>query len=411
MPNESIEIIPHRAQSFNGGEGVIIPKLPQHYRWEATAAIWKKGDGKAAIGHAAIALRRGSSENPTFEDLNEQRWVSWVPVGQDKNQNDVRQGMFQKCYAHDMRMETRYTTGLALNNRWFDAREKQLVVGRSEKTYTSPKDNSSVAWREQWGTEADLFVPMAAFGPTMIGIDMNRIVHWCVNFNRSTTSYYDLVSNTNNCASVAWLALEAGGGKAFSKIFGSFPNHITYITPMEFYAYCMQIAQGIDRINNDFREIKRLKDLKIQNNPGLKLGAKKGFGFAPDIYSYRDWMQESDVAWKIRGFILRRIDNAIENYHNLKWDTNYSEKLYELLVIIHNLEEHLRKSESGKRDPAMCALASQVDLVVERLRADVMKAWQTDDYYVQGVAKKDVARQGMRNPFQVIADGLRGLIS
>ena len=370
----------HRAGSIIRPE---TPEIEQNYPSEVTAVVWTGGKGVGAFshpGHAAMCLRRNMQERVDFDDLVNNRYVSYIPGG-DYNDNDVRSGLFQESYAEDMEFEIAERTNERLGARVFPPSQRQQVIknyGRDDAG--SFRKAGEQAFEEQWGIKADTFVSMAALTDDRIGLDYNRIVSWCLNFKSAPDFYYDFVSNSNNCASVVWKALDMGGGKAFCAIHTSVPNNRIYITPKEFADYSEFIRLGILKANICYDYIWREIENKRMRNAGLARQAPIGFAL-DDIYSYHDWKDESAVSWKMRGFILRRIDDAVEKYHKYAWGTNYSDKLQQLLIIIVNLQDHLLKSQSGKRDAAIVALGQQVTRVVDRLKHDAVGLWDARTYY------------------------------
>lgn len=384
--------------------GSIVAKtpaqIPQNTAWEATSVVWSGASGKGALnhpGHAALCLRRTMDSNPDFAEVNMCRYVSFIP-GASRNTNGVRPGRFTPGYNHDLK----YELGRAeerLQNRQFTPSSGQVVI---DHNFYGHEYGGEEVFTEEWAKIADKFVSMQGMDLSSWGINLNRIVDWCMNFWVGEDCYYEFISNSHNCASVVWRALTCGGGKAFAEIHGNCPNHKVYITPDEFSDFCVNIREGIQKVNQAASYIcNTYNDKSIARD--LMSGAPIGWS-SLDLYKPEDWKKESSVSWKTRGLILRRIDDALVKYHKLTWDGNYNDKLLEVLKIIIALQEHFLVSKSGKRDAALCALAKQVFVVKSSLDTECIKMWELLDYY--GVAANDLAvhRTGARPISQVMVD-------
>lgn len=335
--------------------------------------------------------------NPDFADISMYRYVSFIP-GASVNTNGVRPGRFTPGYNHDLK----YELGRAeerLQNRQFTPNTGQVVI---DHNFYGHEYGGEEVFTEEWAKIADKFVSMPGMDLSSWGINMNRIVDWCVNFWSGEDCYYDFISNSHNCASVVWRALTAGGGKAFAEIHGNCPNHKVYITPDEFNDFCVSVREGIQKINQASSYVCNTYNDKATTRDVMS-AASIGWS-STDLYRPDDWKKESSVAWKTRGLILRRIDESLVKYHKHTWDSNYNEKLLELLKIIIALQEHFLVSKSGKRDAALCALAKQVFVVKEAMNMSCLKMWDLTDYY--GVAANDlgVHRTGPRPAAQRFVD-------
>lgn len=391
------------APSFHRRGSIVAitpPQIPQNTAWEATSIVWTGASGKRVLthpGHAALCLRRARDTNPDFDDISMNRYVSFIP-GASSNTNGVRPGRFTPGYGHDIK----YELGRAedrLQNRQFAPNSGQVVI---DHNFYGHEYGGEEVFTEEWAKVADKFVSMPAMDLSNWGINLNRIVDWCVNFWSSEDCYYEFISNSHNCASVVWKSLTAGGGKAFAEIHGNCPNHKVYITPDEFNDYCVSVREGIQKVNQASSYISNTYNDKSAARDMMS-GAPVGWS-STDLYKPEDWKRESSVTWKTRGLILRRIDDSLVKYHKLTWDVHYNEKLLEVLKIIIALQEHFLVSKSGKRDAALCALAKQVFVVKGSLDATSIKMWDLIDYY--GVAANDLAvhRTGSRPKSQGIAD-------
>jgi hypothetical protein len=397
----------HRRASVLGFDSITEPEIAQTYAWEATGIVWTGAKGTGSFnhpGHAALALRKVMNPTPNFAIEVDFKYVSYIPGSDNWNARGVRTGFFTRSYEYDIDYELGTAEG-RLRTRQFRASPNQVIA----RVTPSPGQlrGGEQLYEEKWGKVADRFVSMQAFSPASIGIDMNRIVSWCVKFRNSTDYYYDFVSNTHNCASVAWRALDQGGGRAYCQIQDSVPNHKIYITPKEFGDYSVSVAEGVLKADRALNYVINTAVQKLNRNAqAFYTAAPIGFGGANDLYQTRDWMNESAVAWKMRGWILRRIDDAIQKYHTYTWDRNYSEKLFQLLTVTVNLQDHFRASSSGSRDAALTALAIQVMSVFAQLRADATIAWDAADYYEESPDEAALQRAGDRNKKQDKIEGL-----
>ena len=358
---------------------ITEPTIPQDTSWEATSVVWTNAFGRGAFthpGHAALCLRKAKSLTPDFTEVEKFRWVSFMPeVG--RNPYGMRAGKFTTGYYHDIKFELGRAED-RLQNREFAPRHGQVVVGHDFYGYEKGEETLT----EDWATVADKFVSMPAMDISKWGISLNRIVDWCATFWSSQACYYDFISNTNNCASVVWSALTAGGGKAFAEIHSNCPNHKVYITPSEFNDYCVRVREGILKVNQAAEYVCTTYNDKSTSSRDIMSAAPIGWN-ETDLYKLADWKRESAVSFKARGLILRRIDEALLNYHKYTWDANYNEKLLELLNIIIALRDHFLASKSGKRDAALCALAKQVFKVQSDMGAECLRSWCLGDFYDQ----------------------------
>ena len=369
--------------------------IEQRYSSECTSVVWTNKRFAGAIshpGHAALLLRKNMKTDARKFNLFPQvvSYVSFLPSNADRNNQSLLPGSFSSDYLKDMSFETSEVTQERLQKREYSPKSNQLVA-----------ESRAIGDRylERWGTAADSFVSMQAMGDAdeRIGIDLNRIVYWANNFRTSPQCAYVFFSTNQNCAGVAWQALDAGGGKAFCEYFTKTPQHRLYKTPNDFIEYVTYIQQGILAANRSLDYVRNTYKQKIQANFRNSAGDffhKAGAGFnrviASDLYSYEEWMRESSVSFRARGFILRDIDSAVKSFHTFDWIDNFSEKLLCLLKIIKGIEDHFLESSSGSRDAALVALAKQVNQIVSQLCGSSTKPWQEPLFMGENARTEDI---------------------
>ena len=447
--------IGHRRDSLVPMEEI---QIPQNYAQEVTACVWGGGvNGK----HASLQLRRNKKENAkdlqnkirtNSDDLKSYRYISFWPANSEVVHPDSsRNGMFVRSYIDDTIREMNPQTNFNLA-----AREKVIVHTDENEKYSyseaksqnptpyRPKPTQKVLhytdtpeqdvekfrnmtqspeaefWEENWVTVADKFTSMQASNELdlraggFLGLDMNRMVDFCLDHKNSQHFVYEYVSRRNNCCSVAWRALDAGGGAAFCSLSGqSVPKHYIYITPNDFHTYCERVANGLNLANNSIKSVIRSLDGNKKNiTDEMRQRARIGFTNTHELYSARAFYDDSYIRWRIRGLILKRIDDALEEYHRKNWNNpeEYSDKLKYLLRVFKELEAHFRV-ESTVRDASLIALAHQAVNVANNLIKYAQQPWEMRSYYpqhkevlvIQGRdnvdGKKVIKKQGMKTWF------------
>ena len=419
---EHEDFLPHRKDSVISHDVTI----PQNNAREVTAIIWRYE--KQRCGHAALQLRTKMEEKVThiLSPATQFRYVSFWPDSEEidnrvrprlidqNNRKGGKIGIFHRDYLVDLDRELSWQTQVNLSHRTkklkdgtlipFKNTEKQIVYHTQGVTNNIGNDT---IYTEKWGLEADDFVSMPAFDINQMGLDMRQIVAWCIQHKNSELFCYDFVSNKNNCASIAWQALNAGGGEAYASLFGNIPNHWVYITPNDLRDYAKQIQEGIRISQNDYINVRQITMQKLSENAALWGAAKKGWQNLSELYGYNDWINESYVKWGIRGSNIKEIDRAIAEYHKYDWTgltkaeelSNFTNKLRRLLKILHNINIHFTNNVNGKRDPAYLALAIQTVKVIDNLKHQSLKPWDTSNYFS---SKKDDVVPPSRNLGQKI---------
>jgi hypothetical protein len=387
------DFLPHRKSSVISHE----VKIPQNNAREVTAIIWRYE--KERCGHAALQLRTKMEEKVTqiLSPSSQFRYVSFWPARliDENNRKGGKIGIFHKDYLVDLERELSWQTQVNLSHRTKKLKDGTLtpfvhkgkqVAYQIDGQFINAND---IIYTEKWGLEADDFVSMPAFDINQMGLDMRQIVAWCIQHKNSELFCYDFVSNKNNCASIAWQALNAGGGEAYASLFGNIPNHWVYITPNDLRDYAKQIQEGIKISQNDYINVRQITVQKLSENVALMGAAKKGWQNLSELYGYNDWINESYVKWGIRGSNIKEIDRAIAEYHKYNWTgltraeelSNYTNKLRQLLKILHNINIHFKKNVNEKRDPAYLALAIQTVKVIDNLKHQSLKPWDTSNYF------------------------------
>ncbi|WP_431285738.1 hypothetical protein ACQW02_13395 [Humitalea sp. 24SJ18S-53] len=351
-------------------------ELAQTAAFECTMMIWHTGAWAGALthpGHASVLLRRDRDEGPfvgyqpAYDDDDEIRYVSFWPAsasdkgtkrGQESNKTiytSRRDGNFLSHHNNDYDNELGATGRAALENGG---------APRAGQVVFAEYDNGN----DYWGQRPQALIALPALTgmrATSLGLDMNRIVAWCVNFRVSEDFNYTYISTSQNCSGVAVRALCAGGGDAFAAMGGSTSKGTIYFTPNDAEVWGNSVALGIQRVNN------LLADLHNLSHTTPLQGT--------DLLDVDAWKTLSTVAHSMRGSLTRAIDDGLATYHATTWGANYPKRMSALVKIIKNTHAHLQRD--SRRNPAYLTLARQIMHVVGERAVLGNRAWDVADYY------------------------------
>jgi hypothetical protein len=370
-------------------------------KWnECTVMIWNNKPGLEALehsGHTSLLVRRDPKVGPWYMTKmqygvspydyeppyinSNERYISFWPVGladagyradflphhlQDfyRELGSHAQDMLANHNNHtvdDTRVDAAWQYYQHTGN-WPQPRVgQQLVIGR---TVVQPYDDI-------WGTKPNALITLTGMSPTRpfgLGIQLNEVVGFAAAFKGSPHCDYHFLSKKQNCAGVAVRALVAGGSDAFSKLWGDPSKGNLYITPNDAEKYAKAVKIGIERTNN------MLEHLRMWAMPQL-------VPLDLDLPTADAWKQRSAVDWKMRGAMLRNIDSALANYHQLTWQANFPEKLGELVTVIKNTYDHCKASRTNARTEAFKSLVLKIVSVVGQQALAGGTPWTTVDYY------------------------------
>jgi len=357
----------HRKQSIIP---IDNPTIDQAYPQEITVCLWSKTSLSPwhRPGHAALLVRRDNITDVRRMKENRQNTVGYISfypaeVG----------STFNPSYLDDMTSLRQSDTEENLRNRVYTPRNNQVVLRHVP--------HGSDQELEHFGINADNFVSIHASGGAYLGLDMRRIMNFKSEIDRGRV-VYELVSKENNCASIVWRALEAGGGDAFCEFQNGMgvPWCLWYRSVDNVKTYSERIKHGAELANQALNYIAQQAYTRSNRREQFQGAARIGLlRIGNDLYTYDDWRRESDVEL-IRGWNLRGIDKGLQNYWSYNWNDNYPEKLSALLYTLFYLrEEFLVRKVGGPLDAALTALAMQFPAVVGFLKEESSKAWADEN--------------------------------
>jgi hypothetical protein len=379
-------------------DDLTIPQTQDH---ECTFMVWHTAPGSAAkrhMGHASLLLRRVRNEGPWWVRVmqygnvaavynpdygnNNERYISFWP-------NDGNPPDFLEHHLMDYQRELGDHAGRLLANidnnnipaAGQPARQDRVwQIYQQTGHWPQPRGGQVVCGVigvnhpiDVWGQKYQGRVALQGLCPTRrheVGLNLNKMVSWAIGFRASPECAWKAITTTQNCAGVAVRAMVAGGADAFGKMWGSPSKGNLYITPDDAETYAKGVAIGIQRANMMIGYL-RQRVANQQAPPNL----------GNDLYQAAAWKGASEMAWKVRGIMLRAIDAGLERYHALDWDRNYPEKLDEFLTIVWNTFNHMVKSKSQGRLGAFHVLCLQILEVVKQLADGSAAAWQAQNYY------------------------------
>jgi hypothetical protein len=406
----------HRASTVGKVADIDIQ---QSYSKEVTVLSWATTNKN---GHSSLLLRNHLMKNAHHieqalkDDLLNYRYVSFAGM-------ENGDGRFLSSYFEDMEMMCSRNTRVKLNNKAINPPYDFQKIYRVEpnirgteihnESFYSEMVNSGIinevdGYLESWGNLARDFVSLPSFDLDHIGLNTPRIVEWCHLHHASEKFKYKEISRENNCSSVAWRALVAGGGLAFCKVGGNNPpSHYIYITPKDLKNFADYIKTGILKVQKSYTNVKR-KVYRVLRDQFANLTiiskAKTGFEIAKkdsaELYSYNEW--KAETKGNFLGFRGKcaDFDDNIKEYSKYQWDPvdhmcredQYSKKFLILLQILNRLDQcwAINENYCKLEQPALVALSAQVCRVIDkRLRPDALKDWGTLSYYLKDDKKKD----------------------
>ena len=405
-PHDLLKTRSHRSHSVKLPQTITIE---QSFASEVTVLSWASG---AKDGHSSLLLRNNMLKNAylieegLMSDPSNFRYVSFAGINGAK-------GHFLNSYFEDMGMMIGNETHAKLTTREFTQYSNQKVyankanyvfVRKSIHDFDSIMNQSGVEYtedgtfNESWGTLARESVSLPTFTEKQVGLNSKRIVEWCSLHKNSEKFIYEKVSNKNNCASVAWRALNAGGGLAFCKAGGkSPPSHYIYITPKDLKDYADYIRFGILKVQDYYVSVFNKMIDAMESDRSILNKAEIGFYLAmnslPKLYTYDYWKTETKGGG-IFGFRGKcsELDEDIKEYAKYEWDYldpvsnegQYSNKLSSLFQILKKLNNLWMVNDRYCRfeQPALVALSAQVCRIIDKkLRPEAKQNWGQSSYY------------------------------
>jgi len=373
-------------------------KLKQEFAFECTVMIWRTGDGWTGAmkhpGHASFLMRKTLEEGPfiyqsydggSYPDDSKARYVSFWP-GSDNayggktrfdpdfkvsvlKGRDLRDGYFVEYHVDDYinelsnKAETRLDEGSA-------RRQGQMLVWTG--MYTDPKTNVRLP-HDRYGQlpQALIHLPgMAISRPTSLGLQMNRIVDWCLAFKHSEDFNYKYISTSNNCAGVAVRALAAGGADAFAAVGGCSGKSSIYFTPNDAEVWAKAVSAGIQRVNAWLAT--------------LNFYGPKETVFGNHLPTVAQWKTASHKSFSFRGRETRGVDDALGVWHACKEgkDTKSFPTAFGALVqLIQHSFMHMQKDPKSERNEAYRQLARAILLEVQHLAQISPRPWTETSFY------------------------------
>lgn len=404
--------------------------IDQERQKEVTVIIWQHKSKKFLTkdgqeGHGSLLLRKEKQENAylleaTSNDNLQNKLYRYISYTKGIRKNS---GLFLPSYIRSMEMMMSGTTQNRLRKGVFEPGYSQKVTGRYSFTRNDPEESwmdeeekrELAGWRndgysEQWGKTANTFISLPAFDLDQIGLDMNRMVDWCIEHQSSERFCYQYISNRDNCVSIAWKALEAGGGEAFCKLGGhSAPSHYIYITAQDLKEYAAYIKIGIHNAQTYYRMIKREASSALCQNIKITERAPIGFslavsGSAGRLYSYSEWKAETKGNMLGYRGKCADLDDALKQYSKYEWKAldlsvsseHFSKKFDALLTILKILSSlwQLNKNYVTIERPALVALSLQVCQEIEKLKVEALKSWDSRNFYKDAVIDMIIPPEG-----------------
>ena len=374
-------------------------KLKQEFDFECTVMIWRTGEGwKGALkhpGHAAFLMRKTRDDGPfvyqsytdgQYRDDSKARYVSFWPGNNNeaelKTRFDpefkirlrdgrvLRGGYFVDYHVTDYMSELG-KKGATLLDEGSARRQGQILVWTG--MYSDPKTNEGRLPHERYGQlpQALIHLPgMVINRPTSLGIQMNRIVDWCLDFRESEDFNYQYISTSNNCAGVAVRALAAGGADAFAAIGGCSGKSSIYFTPNDAEVWAKAVAAGIQRVNA------WLSTLNFYSPKESRWGL--------DMPTVAEWKAASHKSFSFRGSETRGVDNALAVWHACqqgKDPKSFPKAFGALVQLIQHTFMHMQKDPNSGRNEAYRQLARAILEEVKHLAQISNKSWSDTSFY------------------------------
>jgi len=342
-------------------------KVDQKFDNECTVMIWRTSTTRLGLGgldhpgHASVLLRKSPSKGPFLGsdyDPSKARYVSFWPEGDSDKDTTVgdyfslRNGNFLKHHTID------YWNELGGGAR------RMLANG------SAPRQGQIMVSANEYGQLPDVFISLRALTPNarrMLGLHINKIVAWCIEFKKSPEFNYKYISTSKNCSGVAVRALSAGGADAFAAVGGCSRKSSIYYTPNDAEDWANSVAVGIQTVNTWLTH--------------LRENSAKTSRWEHSLPTVAEWKTASHISLSVRGSETRGVDDALAVWDVVKDTTEIATAWGALVSLIQHTYMHMLKDPHGARSHAYKELALSIVLIVERLARSSARAWKEDDYY------------------------------
>jgi hypothetical protein len=347
-------------------------KVDQKFDNECTVMIWRTSTTRLGLGgldhpgHASVLLRKSPSKGPFLGsdyDPSKARYVSFWPEGDSDKDTTVgdyfslRNGNFLKHHTID------YWNELGGGAR------RMLANG------SAPRQGQIMVSANEYGQLPDVFISLRALTPNarrMLGLHINKIVAWCIEFKKSPEFNYKYISTSKNCSGVAVRALSAGGADAFAAVGGCSRKSSIYYTPNDAEDWANSVAVGLQKVND---WLIALDNKKSSESP-----------WKSNLPTVDEWKTASHKSLSFRGSETRGVDEALAVWHGNSdgWDVpdRLAKGFGALVSVIQHTHMHMHKDPNSARNGAYKDLAQSILLIVERLALSSAHAWKEDNYYV-----------------------------
>lgn len=206
-----------------------------------------------------------------------------------------------------------------------------------------------LAWVQQ---PQKIRLPCMGQPGVLVGINVPAMFRWWRVFSAAPTNWYKLMSQNQNCAGVAALALRAGGAAAFAKP----PSAVFYMDPNQVRDWCNKVLKRINELNQGIT--------KTYTAPSV------AWNDVDEIMTLAEWKKESEKGVSVlatRSGATKKIDEAMKQYWALPWGTGdaFDAKTQKLTEILDATHVYLAERAGHKREAVVVKLGEQVLSVIE----------------------------------------------
>ncbi|MGC4085550.1 MAG: hypothetical protein QM736_26355 [Vicinamibacterales bacterium] len=187
---------------------------------------------------------------------------------------------------------------------------------------------------------------------TLWGLSIRRMSEWWDDFKKTGPQYRAL--SYNNCAGIVFEALKAGGSEAFLEA----PRVVVYAEPVQVEQYALNLQVQLQRFNDWTRELDdEIRDAVVNG----RIGSKPSENLIDGLWTLDEWKRQSALGgFTIRSSTIRKIDDAVADYHRHDVKTAFEKKLIAMANIIKGISKHRQEKPDSKRSEAILRLGHQV---------------------------------------------------
>jgi hypothetical protein len=322
------------------------------YNDEITVYVWKFVSTDHP-GHAALKIRSGLDES-----LNS--YISWWPGGEGAQPRP------HEDYKYDMLCE-------------MSPRTRERLVNNEFPNTLPGQRTIKVGENDIWVQGAHYQVKLPAVGTTRVqggaelrwGLNLKGMQAWWSRFKTLPHQKYKMMSRQYNCSAVVKSALLAAGAHYIVPA----PVTLFPINPNDITGWAKALETKLDRLNQGTTDLIN----RIQNRTGQPTIDPIQIDGVDELITVYMWRALSDSyvtgLVKTRSHFLRQIDQILDKYHQIGWDSKERrpEKIQLLGDLMDAIREFLANRAKSERVPAVLALAKHVLKFMSRKQFDYMK--------------------------------------